>query len=600
MTCAGADESSLSLLGVEGVTSWLRDHQLYDAFAVAFADAEVNGEILVDLRQNDLIELDVGTPVQRDLLMEEIALSITGTSGPHLDGTFEKKITGGQVAFAMLSVEGTTAWLKAQDFCMFVAAFADVEVNGEMLVDLRAEDLAEIGAGTSEEQARLLQLVHGAAAPASNAKSETKDATSDYIVAQGLTAPASDQVAVVAKTALSPPLVLQNAIAAMAVESVTAWLKAQGFGMFAAVFADIEINGEMLIDLNSEDLVEIGAGTAEEQARLLQLVADKAGTKQVALAATEAAPTFAPVQGAIGALNVEDVTAWLKTQGLGTFIAPFLEIEMNGEMLVDLRSEDLMEIGAGTAEEQAQLLQLVGGAVVQARVLQLVGGAISHTTSGEDGTKQVASVPAVAHDASAFAEVPAVAVVMTEAAPTSAPVQGAVVALDVEGVTAWLKAQGLGTFIAAFADSEVNGEMLVDLQAEDLRSFNAGTPEERASLLHAVVQSLRFDASRSIGGTESSNGVAKALPVAPILAGCCKQVSALTVAEVAAWLRSKQLPEFARAFEANEIHGSMLLDVRLEDADDFAALSTVAGWQSQWMRLLRLVKEARTSGITLQ
>jgi hypothetical protein len=80
------------------------------------------------------------------------------------------------------------------------------------------------------------------------------------------------------------------------------------------------------------------------------------------------------------------------------------------------------------------------------------------------------------------------------------------------------------------------------------------------------------------------------LPFSYTIKNVIAEVSSWTISDVSAWLAAVQLPQYAAAFAQNEISGSILLDITLEDLDYMSV--TVLGHRKT---ILKGVEDLRKS-----
>lgn len=152
-------------------------------------------------------------------------------------------------------------------------------------------------------------------------------------------------------------------------------------------------------------------------------------------------------------LTPSDVGQWLRQENLGCFADEFEADCVCGEMVEDLRSSDLDEF-SGTPQDKSRLMSKVRAAMSS-------GGVVLGGNSNVDINSRTVACGAQS-----------------------------ICGLGVHEVAAWLRQGGFDTFADAFISDEVNGEMLADLQPDDLEEFGVGNQHERELLLKKVADAI--------------------------------------------------------------------------------------------------------------
>eukprot|EP00939_MAST-03C_sp_MAST-3C-sp1_P001611 g1611.t1 len=355
------------------------------------------------------------------------------------------------------------------------------------------------------------------------------------------------------------------------VEDVCEWLKREGYGSFVAEFSASEIDGEMLADMTLQDLDEIIGGGASKGAKkrsLMKSIENCDPSLDNSSSSKRGEDEEKEVE-LRSRLTAREVSEWLSVNRLDVFVAPFLRLDVCGEMLLDIESDDLDEIGVGNKPQRSKLLALLGK-----------GETLSDAYHDSSGTISSRCDKASACD---------------------------IRLLDVDGVSNWLRTIGMSRFVDSFEHLEIDGEMLADLGERDLEELNVGTRAERSSLLRAIESSLLTRNDRCLRHVAGGGPLPKEKRVgsdeeeedeeeeeAEKRHSIARSLKSLSVDEFRAWLAALGFEEFARAFWNAEIHGDMAQDLQLSDAEDFPSLH-----EETWPAVLKAISGAANSGVVL-
>ena len=262
-------------------------------------------------------------------------------------------------------------------------------------------------------------------------------------------------------------------------------------------------------------------------------------------------------------LSVEEVASFLVSNKLNAFVETFRKEEITGDMLMDICEEDLEEFNLGTSKERETLLSLVNDA------------------KSMKSNKKKRKLPS----------------------PTSSPkpkvrkceIQKDVSVLSVEDVSEWLRDRDLDVFVKPFLDLEISGEMLLDMSESDMNELSVGESKaQRSALFRAIQQNEKNEVARCTTSSSVSKSTASSSS-----SSVKRSLQSLSTSELGSWLESKGFGDFGKEFVRSDIDGDMVVDLCMDDSEDFPSLCQASDWKSKWKSLISTVKIASSQGCNI-
>ena len=261
--------------------------------------------------------------------------------------------------------------------------------------------------------------------------------------------------------------------------------------------------------------------------------------------------------------SVEEVASFLLSNKLNAFVETFRKEEITGDMLMDICEEDLEEFNLGTSKERDTLLSLVNDA------------------RGMKSNKKKRKLPS----------------------PTSSPkskvrkceIKKDVSVLSVEDVSEWLRDRDLDVFVKPFLDLEISGEMLLDMSESDMNELSVGESKaQRSALFRAIQQNGKKEFARCTTSSSVSKSTASSSS-----SSVKRSLQSLSTSELGSWLESKGFGDFGKEFVRSDIDGDMVVDLCMDDSEDFPSLCRASDWESKWKSLISTIKVASSQGCSI-
>jgi hypothetical protein len=268
-------------------------------------------------------------------------------------------------------------------------------------------------------------------------------------------------------------------------------------------------------------------------------------------------------------LSVKEVSELLRSKELNSFVETFRNEEIDGDMLMDICEEDLEELHLGTSVERKRLLSIVDGAKSKKN-------------------KKKRKLPCSSSSPSS----PKFKVQKRETNDSNTTSSSKHLShLSVEDLSIWLRDRDLNVFVNVFLDLEITGDMLVDISDSDMNELSIGeTKSQRAALFRAIKE--------SVTAKTATNGSTK-IPLSKTTSQQKRPLESLSAVELGSWLESQGFGNFGNEFMRCHIDGDLIIDLRIEDSEDFPSLRQASDWKSQWKSLMSTIQIAYQNGCVL-
>ena len=190
--------------------------------------------------------------------------------------------------------------------------------------------------------------------------------------------------------------------------------------------------------------------------------------------------------------------------------------------------------------------------------------------------------------------------------PTSSPkpkvrkceIRKDVSVLSVEDVSEWLRDRDLDVFVKPFLDLEISGEMLLDMSESDMNELSVGESKaQRSALFRAIQQNGKKEVARCT--TSSSVSKSTASSSSSSSSSLKRSLQSLSASELESWLESKGFGDFGKEFARSDIDGDMVVDLCMDDSEDFPSLCQASDWKSKWKSLISTIKIASSQGCSI-